>query len=254
MTTLKTSATLLLAGATALALTACSSSDAEADSVAVNSTTETTTVPPPSEWNTLEDMAEAIHAVTDACPTILDNSEEEGYAGCGVGGQGSFLFAVDTAENSGAAANLKIASVFQDNEEDEVVLWDEGWAILCFSDNLKENCEALHEEFPTAKWVDVEAKESAPSTSTGSASTPAAQTPAGTFGDGTHLVGNDIQPGTYRNDGTSESCYWERQSGLTGTSADIIANDLPTGQAYVTIDPSDKAFTSKRCGTWELVE
>lgn len=71
--------------------------------------------------------------------------------------------------------------------------------------------------------------------------------------DGTHLVGSDIQPGTYRNDGTS-SCYWARLSGTGGTVEDIIANDNPRGQAYVTIDPSDIAFESKNCGSWELVE
>lgn len=75
----------------------------------------------------------------------------------------------------------------------------------------------------------------------------------GAFSDGTHLVGSDIQPGTYRNDGTS-SCYWARLSGTGGTVEDIIANDNPRGQAYVTIDPSDIAFESKNCGCWELVE
>lgn len=71
--------------------------------------------------------------------------------------------------------------------------------------------------------------------------------------DGTHLVGTDIQPGTYRSEGTS-SCYWARLSGTGGTLEDIIANDNPRGQAYVTIDPSDAAFESKNCGSWELVE
>jgi hypothetical protein len=75
----------------------------------------------------------------------------------------------------------------------------------------------------------------------------------GTFSDGTHLVGSDIQPGTYRNEGTS-ACYWARLSGTGGTVDDIIANDNPRGQSYVTIDPSDTAFQSQNCGSWELTE
>lgn len=75
----------------------------------------------------------------------------------------------------------------------------------------------------------------------------------GEFSDGTHAVGSDIDPGTYRRTGTG-SCYWARLSGFGGTVDDIIANDNTNGQAYVTIDPTDTAFESKRCGTWELVE
>lgn len=83
---------------------------------------------------------------------------------------------------------------------------------------------------------------------------PAPAGPATSFSDGTHLVGVDIQPGTYRNSGATGRCYWERLSGFGGTSRDIIANDNPRGQSFVTIDASDKAFSSNRCGSWELVE
>lgn len=78
--------------------------------------------------------------------------------------------------------------------------------------------------------------------------------PSTSFSDGTHLVGADIQPGTYRNSGATGSCYWARLSGFGGTVRDIIANANPRGQSFVTIDASDKAFSSKRCGSWELVE
>ena len=73
-----------------------------------------------------------------------------------------------------------------------------------------------------------------------------------TFGDGTHLIGDDIEPGTYRNDGST--CYWERLSGLSGSEADRIENDFIRGQAIVEILPTDKAFKSQGCGTWEKVD
>ncbi|MBM4693765.1 hypothetical protein GS434_08605 [Rhodococcus hoagii] len=71
-------------------------------------------------------------------------------------------------------------------------------------------------------------------------------------GDGIFLVGRDINPGTYRNSGTS-SCYWQRSSGTSGDFDEILANGNESGPAVVTIQPGDVAFTSKRCGTWTLV-
>ena len=47
--------------------------------------------------------------------------------------------------------------------------------------------------------------------------------PARSFGPGTHLVGSDIEPGLYRSEG--EVTYFERLSGLSGESGDIIANE-----------------------------
>lgn len=72
-------------------------------------------------------------------------------------------------------------------------------------------------------------------------------------GDGVFLVGKDIQPGTYRNDG-SNGCYWARLSGTSGTLGDILANDNVVGQAVVTIASSDVAFQTTRCGKWTLVQ
>lgn len=72
------------------------------------------------------------------------------------------------------------------------------------------------------------------------------------FGDGTWIIGSDIPAGTYRTSGT-DSCYWERISGFGGTFSEIIANDNPDGQVVVTILPTDKGFTSKRCGTWVMI-
>ena len=68
-------------------------------------------------------------------------------------------------------------------------------------------------------------------------------------GSGTFIVGEDIEPGTYRTDGTSY-CYWERLSGLSGEFHDIITNEFSEGTSYVTIAESDMAFSSQSCGEW----
>jgi hypothetical protein len=72
-------------------------------------------------------------------------------------------------------------------------------------------------------------------------------------GDGTYLVNKEVMPGTYRNSGAS-GCYWERVSGLSGTNSDIIANDNASGPAVVTIESSDVAFVTKRCGEWDKID
>ena len=82
-------------------------------------------------------------------------------------------------------------------------------------------------------------------------------TPSGivTFGSGVRLVGTGIPPGRYYS-APAAGCYWERESGLGGTFADIIANDF-LGSAYVQaivdIAPTDLAFSSNGCGTWSSV-
>lgn len=78
-------------------------------------------------------------------------------------------------------------------------------------------------------------------------------TPAPTFahfGDGTFIVGRDIQPGTYRTRQGSASCYYARLKGFGGTVDEIIANDNTDDTAIVTIAASDKGFQSTGCGTW----
>lgn len=73
------------------------------------------------------------------------------------------------------------------------------------------------------------------------------------FGEGTYLVGSDIQPGTYRSS-EGDHCYWTRLSGTGGTLDEIIANDIATGPTVVTIGPGDFAFDSYGCGTWTPAE
>jgi hypothetical protein len=72
------------------------------------------------------------------------------------------------------------------------------------------------------------------------------------FGDGDFIVGTDIQPGSYRSDG-SGSCYYARLQGFGHSISDIIANNNATGPAVVTIAPGDKGFESSGCGTWTRV-
>ena len=72
---------------------------------------------------------------------------------------------------------------------------------------------------------------------------------ATSFGDGTFVVGTDIQPGTYRS-ANGQGCYWERESGFSGSLADIIANDFVNAPTIVTIAPSDQGFKSDGCGAW----
>jgi len=70
------------------------------------------------------------------------------------------------------------------------------------------------------------------------------------FSDGTHRVGTDIQPGTYRTRKGSASCYYARLGGFGGGLDEILANDNTNDPAVITIEPTDAGFESKRCGTW----
>lgn len=73
----------------------------------------------------------------------------------------------------------------------------------------------------------------------------AAQGGLTSFGSGTHLVGVDIQPGTYSSD--SPYCYWARLSDTTGSPDSIIANGISEGPTTVTILPGDNAFETNGC-------
>jgi len=68
-------------------------------------------------------------------------------------------------------------------------------------------------------------------------------------GEGTFIVGTDIDAGTWRSSGMG-SCYWVRRSGFTGSSSEIIANDYTTGSTIVAITATDRGFVSSGCGTW----
>jgi len=77
--------------------------------------------------------------------------------------------------------------------------------------------------------------------------------PATRFGEGTHLVGTDIQPGVYRTEG--EVRYFARLSGVSGEFGDIIANETPDdGPVLVEIKEGDVAFESNGDGEWYLLD
>lgn len=71
------------------------------------------------------------------------------------------------------------------------------------------------------------------------------------FGDGTHIIGQDIKPGTYRLREPASFCYWARLKGFGGTVGEIVANEnVIGGYAVVTIAKGDKGFESQGCGEW----
>lgn len=90
-------------------------------------------------------------------------------------------------------------------------------------------------------------------TSSAAASLPPTATPAPEFAgfdDGDHMVGTDIQAGTYRLRTPAGLCYWERLSGFGGTFEEIIANGSGSGYLTVSIAATDAGFSSSGCGHW----
>lgn len=71
-------------------------------------------------------------------------------------------------------------------------------------------------------------------------------------GDGTYIVGTDIQPGTYKAD-ASPRCYWERLRNLDGGVGSIIDNDNTTGPVVLAVQPSDKAVRVSGCAPFRKV-
>lgn len=68
------------------------------------------------------------------------------------------------------------------------------------------------------------------------------------FGEGTHLVPSEVQPGRYQTLAEKvTNCYWDRSRG-----GKTVANDFLVGAARVTvtIQKGDDAFTSHGCGVW----
>lgn len=74
--------------------------------------------------------------------------------------------------------------------------------------------------------------------------------PASAFNDGHYTVGSDFPAGTYRTISKMAGCYWERESGFSGNTDDIIANGFTNVGAIVTISETDKSFKASGCGTW----
>lgn len=71
--------------------------------------------------------------------------------------------------------------------------------------------------------------------------------------DGIYLVGDDIEPGTWRTSGGT-FCSWQRLSDLRGEMDSVIAIDVGEGPRVVTILASDRAFKTDGCGSWSRIE
>lgn len=75
------------------------------------------------------------------------------------------------------------------------------------------------------------------------------------FGDGTYLVGKDIEPGTYRSDGEIQIIgYWARLTSFSGELDSIIANGNPDGSVVVEISANDIGFQTSGSGTWKKID
>jgi hypothetical protein len=85
---------------------------------------------------------------------------------------------------------------------------------------------------------------------------PTNPSPRTRFGAGQYRVGDDIAAGRYFT-AVTYGCYWERQSGVSGTLLDVLANDFvaySAPQYILDILASDVGFkTSAPCGTWDQV-
>ncbi len=75
----------------------------------------------------------------------------------------------------------------------------------------------------------------------------------GQIGEGTWVVGKDIQPGVYEGvvPADSSGCYWERDKNADGNADSIIDNDTldPGAHVLVQIAAGDYSFESDGCGT-----
>lgn len=70
------------------------------------------------------------------------------------------------------------------------------------------------------------------------------------FHNGTYVVGQHIEPGSYTATDSS-MCTWSRLSGFSGTAGDVIETSGDDGPRSVTIQPSDVGFFTAWCGYWE---
>lgn len=73
-----------------------------------------------------------------------------------------------------------------------------------------------------------------------------------TFSDWMFIVWTDIEAWTYKNSGW-KWCYYVRLSDFSWNFDDIISNEITNDSAIVTIDSSDKWFSSHGCGTWKKI-
>lgn len=208
----------------------------------------------PDNWVDNESISEGIIAAGGSCDTLGSPHESTSTCANAIGTN----YLIGYGEE--ASKDARLAAALAKTDQDKAVAWDDDWAIICMGTASSTDCGVLAEAFGTSKTVvDIDGdtgiydSDSDLSSSGSSSSSSTSSGPATSFSDGTHMVGSDIEAGTYRNSGTT-SCYWARLSGFSGTTDSILANANPDGQAIVTIEESDAAFQSQRCGTWEKIE
>ncbi|WP_112138426.1 hypothetical protein [Glycomyces dulcitolivorans] len=67
-------------------------------------------------------------------------------------------------------------------------------------------------------------------------------------GDGIWVVGDEIEPGTYKAQGSGSACYWARLGSLD--TFDILNNHFGSAEVTVQIQSGDIAFETSGCGSW----
>lgn len=72
----------------------------------------------------------------------------------------------------------------------------------------------------------------------------------GKVGDGLHIVGHDIAPGTYRATNRQGSCRWKRLASFAWPDDVIDSGTATKGDEAVTILVADAGFESSGCGEW----
>ncbi|MCH7232186.1 hypothetical protein L0U85_15165 [Glycomyces sp. L485] len=67
-------------------------------------------------------------------------------------------------------------------------------------------------------------------------------------GDGIWVVGDEVEPGTYKAQGSGSACYWARLGSLD--TSDILDNHFGSAKVTVELHNSDAAFETSGCGSW----
>ncbi len=143
-----------------------------------------------------------------------------------------------------AASNLKVAQDTGTQQEAEArALLEEAESKLEDARGELEDREARLDE----REEDLRGRESAVKKRESTVQRTERQAEANSFeGDGTYIVGEDVQPGTYKSSG-GDLCYWARLD----RSDEIIANDVTQGgSSVVTIRASDAQIKVSGCGTF----
>ena len=72
---------------------------------------------------------------------------------------------------------------------------------------------------------------------------------------GTYIVGIDVQPGTYKAEPSrsTASCSWKRLSDVGDPNSIIMINNSD-GPTYGRIEPTDAAFMTQFCTTWQRID